>query len=373
MTLIEMLLGQKQQPINTPGINPNEPDPSIALGGAIQGNQGQGAQGVFGKLDNFINKPGGGFLMNLLAQSGRSLTPGPSPIGAIGRAALATQGQQRQSGQDDLRKRLIESQIGLNTAKSEGGVGAGQRIVQSAQTLANGNVGFLNAFTGEVVDTGAKAGGKGQIIDMPGVGQVIYDPTTNILTQANPEDVIRIAEAERAGSKEQAVQDVITDAIPKQVSARIAATDAAKSRIEIPENIAAAEPLIAQGEGFIQQLESGQLSTGPLRGQFPAFTTEEQLFEAYSGAQLLEQISSVTLGALSKGEMDFLKTTVTNRTNTPEANIQIIKQKNDILLAAAKRGREKLGISEFKPIGEMTDEELRELIERGRREAQNGE
>ncbi len=325
--LLAALLGGQNdaEKFATPGINPSAPTPA--------------GTGISGKADDFLGSPSGNFLINLLAQQGFSTTP-QSPFGAIGRAAQQTQQQGQERQRSNLEEQLLRARIGLTERQAETG---GQRIVQSAQTLGNGNIGFLNAFTGKVVDTGAKAGGKGQVIDMPGIGQVIYDPTTSTLTQANPEDVIRIAEGDRAGVIEAAKQNAVTEAIPGQVEARISSTELAKQRISVPEDIAEDEPLIEQGEEFIRQLESGQLETGFFRGQVPAFKTEEQLFEAYSGQQLLKQISSVTLGALSKGEMDFLQTTVTNRTNTPEANIDIIRRKNDILLNAAKRGRAKIG------------------------------
>jgi hypothetical protein len=57
--------------------------------------------------------------MNLLAQEGRSLTPGPSPLGAIGRAGLGTAQQLNQNRLleertriNEMQKRLMEAQIG---------------------------------------------------------------------------------------------------------------------------------------------------------------------------------------------------------------------------------------------------------------------
>jgi hypothetical protein len=237
----------------------------------------------------------------------------------------------------ELQKRFMESQIGLNEFKSQPG-NAGQRIVQSAQTLSNGNVGYLNAFTGELVDTGQKAGGKGQIIDMPGIGQVRFDPVQGTLTQVNPEDVIRTAGADREGAKERSRQDAEIDAIIK----RAETNELAKNLLTVPEKVASTQAFLDEGRAHIERLKSGELSTGPIRGQLPAFTTNEQLFEAYSGAQILDQISSVTLGALSEGEMEFLKTTVSGRTRTEEANIDIIQRKIDTIEAANQRALAKL-------------------------------
>jgi hypothetical protein len=70
-------------------------------------------------LDSFLSNPSGIFLMNLLAQEGRSLTPGPSPLGAIGRAGLGTAQQLNQNRLleertriNEMQKRLMEAQIG---------------------------------------------------------------------------------------------------------------------------------------------------------------------------------------------------------------------------------------------------------------------
>jgi len=90
-------LGANQN-YNTPGINPNEPNPHQQMPQPTQ------PAGVLSTVDNFLNKPGGSFLMNLLAQSGYSDTP-QSPFGAIGRAGVATQ-------QQDLNRRLIEARLG---------------------------------------------------------------------------------------------------------------------------------------------------------------------------------------------------------------------------------------------------------------------
>ncbi len=90
--------------------------PNHFLQSMLQGRQGaQG--GVFGKADQFLQKPGGMMLLNLLAQEGFSTTP-QSPLGAIGRAGLATQQQQQGQQQADLQRRLIEAQIGLAQSKA---------------------------------------------------------------------------------------------------------------------------------------------------------------------------------------------------------------------------------------------------------------
>ena len=68
-------------------------------------------------LDDVFSK--NRMLFNLLAQSGYSTVP-QSPLGAVGRAALLTSQQNRQSQMDDLRGQLIRAQIGsLQTPKQQ--------------------------------------------------------------------------------------------------------------------------------------------------------------------------------------------------------------------------------------------------------------
>lgn len=96
-SLIEQILGG-QMPYNTPGINPAAPPvntPSAPTGGANGG---------------FFSQPS--FLMNLLAQSGYSTMP-QSPLGAIGRAGVATQQQNLAQQQADLRTKVLERQLGV--------------------------------------------------------------------------------------------------------------------------------------------------------------------------------------------------------------------------------------------------------------------
>lgn len=73
--------------------------------------QQQGLGGAFGRL---LDNP---MLLNLMAQSGYSPVP-QSPIGAVGRAGIATREQGRQAEIDDLKRRMMESQIKLNDARA---------------------------------------------------------------------------------------------------------------------------------------------------------------------------------------------------------------------------------------------------------------
>lgn len=149
--------------------------PNHFLQSMLQGRQGaQG--GVFGKADQFLQKPGGMMLLNLLAQEGFSTTP-QSPLGAIGRAGLATQQQQQGQQQADLQRRLIEAQIGLTNTRASAQAGP-QRRVQSAQKLANGNIGYIDAFSGKVIDTGVKFSKKVELIRQADGSVVAVDTET---------------------------------------------------------------------------------------------------------------------------------------------------------------------------------------------------
>lgn len=104
MSVLEFLLGKPQNQVsknNTPGINPNAPNPFDVLGG------GKRQGGI-------LNNP---LFLNMMAQSGYSPVP-TSPLGDFAKAMLATQQQERQAGMSDLNRRFIESKIGLNNAQA---------------------------------------------------------------------------------------------------------------------------------------------------------------------------------------------------------------------------------------------------------------
>lgn len=67
-------------------------------------------------MDKFLGNP---MLLNILAQQGHSLTPGPSPLGVIGRAGLATNQQNQADRMSSLNEELLKSRIGLNKARAE--------------------------------------------------------------------------------------------------------------------------------------------------------------------------------------------------------------------------------------------------------------
>lgn len=280
------------------------------------------------KLLTGLNSPLGQFGANLLAQSGPSLVP-QSLGSALGKAGLAT-------SQNDIQRRLLESRIGINQRVGN----AGNRRVQSAQPLANGNIGFLDAFSGQVIDTGAKAGTKKQIVDLEGRGKFEYDPIQGTFTELTNEELIARGLESRSEAKETGKQSAITEAIGPQAEAK-ASAEAVNT---LPEAISETNRFSSEGRKFIDKLKSGEFKTGFFRGQLPAISTDAQLFDVFSGEQILERISEATFGALSEGEREFLKGTVSARTKTPQANIDIIERKIDILEKAEQRARQRAGV-----------------------------
>ena len=320
---------------NTPGINPNEPSPHQQMP------QPTKPAGVLGTVDNFLNKPGGSFLMNLLAQSGYSDKPS-SPFGAIGRAGLMTQQQQQERGMNDLQKRLFESQIGLNDARanspyagnaakppasiaeynlySEQSKAAGQKPM-SFESWKQQNVG------GRVVDVN---GAKWWVSNVPGVEA---KPLSTTESEAAAAATIKGAEQTASSEAQLSVKD----------------------RVELPAQIAKDQEYLDKGEKFLKILENNELNTGPIQGLFPAMTTNAQLFEAFTGENVIQSISQATFGALSEGERAFLRDTNPSRNLTEEANIDIIKTKMKYIKAGQQRLKDRLAGDNVIDFSELPD------------------
>ncbi|MEM8714166.1 MAG: hypothetical protein AAGE92_00070 [Cyanobacteria bacterium P01_G01_bin.4] len=307
------------------------------------------------KLDTFLNSKGGIFLANALAQSGYGTMP-DSPLGAVGRAQLATQQQVQQQENDKVRNAFLEQRLGVGNRAP-----AAPSAVREFQ--------FFNGLSDEEKQAYLRVKRASQVKQIPGLGAVDLntpggDPRT-LIDQGGIVD----ARANEAGAIEAARQGAITSAIPGQVQARADAQRVVEGARELEGAEAKTQQFIDDAEGFIEQLESGELRTGPLRGQLPAFSTEAQLFDAWSGEQVLDRISEATFGALSEGEREFLRRTVTNRTNTPEANIRLIERKIEILRKAEARARRRAGVeeppapTEIPDFASMSDDELRQFIE----------
>ena len=331
-TLAESLLSRNIQGLpdadrfRTPGINPNaEPLPTAPTG---QPSLGSRIGGGLNKLDNFIGSDGGSFLLNLLAQQGFSTTPG-SKLGAIGRAGLATQQQKSQREQNKLRDDLLRARLKLQG--------------ESQDPAAVREFEFFEKLSEEEKKRYLAVKRAQTVRDVPGAGLGTINPLTGGLDSVVPEETIQEGLGGRAGAAEAAEQAAITGAIPDQARARSEVKRVLEAEADLPEVSDKTARVVEQGQEIIRQLESGELDTGFFRGQLPALTTNEQLFEVFSGDQVLEKISQATFGALSEGEREFLRTTVSSRTKTPEANIKIIKDKIALLQEAERRVRNRAG------------------------------
>lgn len=82
-------------------------------------------------LEKLLGNP---MLMNVMAQQGYSYTPGPSPVGVIGRAGLATANQQREDSRTALEDKLLRSRIGLNKAQT---AAVGQPTAEDSKPLTD--------------------------------------------------------------------------------------------------------------------------------------------------------------------------------------------------------------------------------------------
>jgi len=191
--------------------------------------------GAANKVGDFIGTPGGSFLLNLLNQQGYSATPTGGPLGAIGRAGLQTQQQGAARDAADLKKQLIEAQIGLydaNADKARTGRGANPTAsnVQSVFTDQDGNINLIRR-DGTMEKTDYKEGVNARVVSGPNNSQFVVDGRTgekigDLVTQREAID----AAADRAADVTRVEEDERTSAIPKREETK-AQTDA---RLALP-------------------------------------------------------------------------------------------------------------------------------------------
>ena len=244
MNLIDLLLKnqlpQKMADILTPGINPAAPDyrTQIPTQPAQTQTAATGSQGVFGKVDEFLNRPGGSMLMNLLAQEGYSTMPS-SPFGAIGRAYGATQ-------QQDLQRKLIENR--LNAYQRGGMDPAGLREFEG--------------MTAGLSDDDRESARRIALGLDPRAG---ISATERIVADPLLSELIAKYEGRLTEAKEGSKSDV-------QRESSVRATNAdRKQTLAVWE--AARGPLISALEGTI---------TGPVIGLSPALTAPQQICLLYT-------------------------------------------------------------------------------------------
>jgi hypothetical protein len=140
--LQKILLSGGGTPPLFPGMLPGAPVPGMpaakGIAGPVAGTAPKtGLAGFSQRLGETLGSPTTQFALNMLANSGPSLVP--RSFGQIvGQSGLQAFEAQQAAGLADARKRLIESQIGLNKAG-----GSGRRNVQSQFVTRDGKLGFL--------------------------------------------------------------------------------------------------------------------------------------------------------------------------------------------------------------------------------------
>lgn len=185
-SLIDQIL-MGQMPANTPGINPHAPSPTSPVPMPTASKSG----------GNFLSQPS--FLMNLLAQSGYSTMP-QSPLGAIGRAGVATQQQNMQQRNIEMRNKLLERQLALGGTNSN---------VQSTFRGANGNM-FIVTRDGQIRDTGTQYSTNVRLFEQPD-GSVTAINTTTGQSVGTPVTQDEAADATVRGAQNEARADATLD------------------------------------------------------------------------------------------------------------------------------------------------------------------
>jgi hypothetical protein len=165
-----------------------------------------------------------------------------------------------------------------------------------------------------------------RLYDVPGAG-LIRPGLGGASTEVVPEDTIGGGIREREYLEREGADTAAGDV---------------KDVRELPAQIEADADYLSQVEKFMGMLESGELKTGPGRGKVPALTTNEQIFEAFSNENIIDSISEATFGALSEGELGFLTRTNISRNLTPEANLDILQRKYDIIKRAQLRAMRRI-------------------------------
>jgi len=273
-----------------------------------------GVTDISDRILQYLISPEGQIATGLLSAGAPRVARPGEPQGAGSQIGPAIQDALNQVAQ----REFFQAQIRRNEAQLQ----QGQRRVQSAQTLANGNIGFLDAFTGEVVDTGHKAGGRGQILNLPGIGLVEYDPVTKTLTQRATEDIIREGGAARAGAKTEA--EVLSRADAEAV-------------VNAPKELAGAQATISKIDSVLEEAGLAQEQVGPITTGFigdklkgiagtDAFALAEKIktIQANLGFKELQEMRANSptggaLGQVSERELSLLEAALVslNQANKP--------------------------------------------------------
>lgn len=312
-------------------------------------------------LQKFLSNP---MMLNILAQQGYSTTPGPGPLGVIGRAGLATQQQKQIGEQLNLQNELLRARIGLADRKASEGA------TESPFSKIN-----LSDFT---IESSQKYQQSGNVGDLVFRDQPATDPAAvkefEYFKQLSPEQQKQYLNVRRrpgfeniaghgagpidplSGQVEVSVSEsTIQDGLRDRASAQNEGTNARTDRRALPANIAKYDQQIERAKGFIKAFENGMLDSGPIiDGKIAAFTPVGQDFAAFAGENVLNLISSATFGQLSEGEREFLRRISFSLEKDEDINVQdlerfieVLEKSRDIETAELNRMQQTEGVDEF--------------------------
>ena len=383
--LDRLLARQQQAPNPTFGTPPFVPEQSQA---PAQPTPKQVAAVQTAKDPSLAN-----ILLGKLGKPGRALMPVSKFLGEVG-GALEDQARRGRLGslaptfsagvqnadRADLNRRFIEAQIQRMTAPQ-----SPQRRVQSTQILGNGNIGYVDAFTGDVVDTGTKAGGRTQVVDVPGQGQMIFDPVTKTLTPVNPEENIvsstedRSAASSRGTRIGQAEGDLQAQPI-QEVTAAPKAIEAGTARLgTLNDNLAKVRELKDDVSGLTTGL--GGVLTSVIPGSASRdFAEKKKEVESFLALDKIAELKAQSatgatgLGAVNEREFDALQKAVVNldQAQSPKQVSEALDRIDDIMTRMSEtidadiaKARKALGQDVPEDFSSMSDEELQRIINGG--------
>jgi hypothetical protein len=374
--LVQQLLQQSQQNAGRGAYSVGEAlhIASAPILAAILGRQEEKAQQikdrhVSGQTQNLVDSLSGG---NDLAadQFGPSVgNANPASLAAALQSndpgnPLAELAIQRELTKDERAQasRAAEADIARTEAETKqltaapGDPATGQRIVHSRFIGENGNVWFLNAFSGQPIDTGAKASDNFRFIEDEGGGVIAVSPS-------DPNDQRVVITPEEA-------QERAADLTGATVSAREEALERL-TPTNLRGGIESLTSEIGALDSFRGQLERGELQTGPISQHFPAAIAQIgsggsgadlEDFQAHSGDRIFNRIGEATFGALSEGEREFIRSTVEGRGTSEEGNIQIMDRKIFGARRARARFNEQALERDIRSLDDLSPDEVEDLI-----------
>ena len=355
MSALDFLFGA-QNKIGTPGINPAAKDPRMTQRS---------------NLDEFLNKPGGSFLMNLLAQSGYSTMP-QSPFSSIGKAALMTQQQGQGRERAGLENDLLRARIGLANKQTTAGVNPSAGNVQSQFITEDGKLGYLRR-NGEVVIT------EQNVKDSYAI-ETLADGSKVGVNRANPSETLQVV-------------------TPDQARAATVRKSETEAGITLPADLSALDSTITKVDTTIEKIrEAKGLAVDEnvgiesrIRGDLPGFLgggprklkqTVKSL-QAEFGFDTLQKMRAASktggaLGQVSERELDLLinalrSIDIEGDVDTLQANFDAVIEHYENYKREIEVMKENLrqqageGPDTSKPLSEMTDAELERIASGGNR------